>query len=273
VFHASEIAASERHYVPEETSVLPAQSATVPAPAPAPRPQFAFTHSASSVASLGSANLAGLGSMAYNRYAALSPSVSDTTRSAHLPYRSPTLDPQRVSPSSFPHLFPYTSTPADVFDDAAHPELEVSSDESDGELDDSMLDEPSFDSTVSHINTEYHSRSSSLSPSARARRAALPPAVATTPSSRARELLYARAQLDAHRRQLEYQRDPPSQDVHPAPVLVRPLTTLVPPSSLKKPLRAGDVVYWHNLVRGGEIAGMQDDPRARRGRAPLVFDR
>ena len=34
----------------------------------------------------------------------------------------------------------------------------------------------------------------------------------------------------------------------------------------KRKLKAGDVVYWHHLTRGGEIPGVCEDARARVGR-------
>ncbi|KAF9066161.1 FAM72 protein-domain-containing protein [Rhodocollybia butyracea] len=34
---------------------------------------------------------------------------------------------------------------------------------------------------------------------------------------------------------------------------------------VEQPLREGDVIFWHHLVRHGEIPGVFDDPRARKG--------
>lgn len=45
-----------------------------------------------------------------------------------------------------------------------------------------------------------------------------------------------------------------------------PLVPLTPPRSQQhgySRLREGDVVFWHHLVRNGEISAVQDDPRAR----------
>ena len=39
----------------------------------------------------------------------------------------------------------------------------------------------------------------------------------------------------------------------------------------KRRLRAGDVVYWHHLTRGGEIPGVCEDGRARVGRAAKMI--
>jgi len=35
-------------------------------------------------------------------------------------------------------------------------------------------------------------------------------------------------------------------------------------------LRAGEPLFWHNLVRSGEIPGVSDDPRSRKGYEPVV---
>jgi hypothetical protein len=44
----------------------------------------------------------------------------------------------------------------------------------------------------------------------------------------------------------------------------------------ERPLQAGDVLHWHHLIQQGEIPGVSDDPRARKGhisRKSMVFGR
>ncbi|KAF5393245.1 hypothetical protein D9757_000680 [Collybiopsis confluens] len=39
----------------------------------------------------------------------------------------------------------------------------------------------------------------------------------------------------------------------------------MPTEMVEQPLRSGDLLFWHHLVRHGEIPGVSDDPRARKG--------
>ncbi|KAE9411352.1 hypothetical protein BT96DRAFT_961284 [Gymnopus androsaceus JB14] len=46
---------------------------------------------------------------------------------------------------------------------------------------------------------------------------------------------------------------------------------------VEHPLKAGDILFWHHLMRHGEIPGVSDDPRARKGysttRKSMIFGR
>ncbi|KAG7098648.1 hypothetical protein E1B28_000564 [Marasmius oreades] len=52
----------------------------------------------------------------------------------------------------------------------------------------------------------------------------------------------------------------------PPPVLPNPMPYGMPsePLEASNKLKAGDVLYWHHLIRHGEIPGVANDPRARR---------
>lgn len=55
-----------------------------------------------------------------------------------------------------------------------------------------------------------------------------------------------------------------SRPLHPHPVAVAPVPAPAPiPVPPPEPLKAGEVLYWHHLLRSGEIPAVSEDPRAR----------
>ncbi|KAJ7594423.1 FAM72 protein-domain-containing protein [Mycena floridula] len=88
--------------------------------------------------------------------------------------------------------------------------------------------------------------------------------------------------------QSHYHPSPSSSDISSdsgMPPLLSPSTSFSSYSGLSAPppqriLQAGDIVYWHHLMRHGEIPGVSDDPRARKQPSSecsvvkqLIFDR
>ncbi|PSR73913.1 hypothetical protein PHLCEN_2v10271 [Hermanssonia centrifuga] len=58
---------------------------------------------------------------------------------------------------------------------------------------------------------------------------------------------------------------PPLSPVSPyGPHLPQPESIRTQPERI----RAGDVLYWHNLIRSGEIPAVKEDPRARGSKGP-----
>jgi hypothetical protein len=278
------------------------------APAPGTAPAFAFTHSLTSMGSLASTISSGLDNIPHGSLESL-PSITPITSSSAVGslaesspriasvHGDPILDPQRVSPSATPHSFllqgSYLHGPGIIIDDAEHPELDYDSDEdSEPEFEDSMLEEAAYQALHYH----HQDHSSPPSPSARARYAAAFSAssLAAATSVRAQDVIYARAQLDLRRRQLEH---PPSLRaqsaaaatpgaipgappgfIRPPPMPVQHMQPPRPPMSQsaaadRPALRSGDVVYWHHLTRGGEITGVREDNQARQPRRAMIFDR
>ncbi|KIK67301.1 hypothetical protein GYMLUDRAFT_37385 [Collybiopsis luxurians FD-317 M1] len=68
-----------------------------------------------------------------------------------------------------------------------------------------------------------------------------------------------------------YERSPsPSLDSSSPPPLVSTNSAFsfgMPAEMIEQPLQGGDLLFWHHLVRHGEIPGVSDDPRARKGRS------
>lgn len=210
-------------------------------------------------------------------------------------YGRPLLDPQRVSPSSMPRSFFTQMSPSpssELIDDAEHPELDIDTDEEE-EADDANED-PEFEyfrtansmhREHSHPSNPLDSPDAQLSPSAHARQLMLAASspFAATPSARAREILQARTQLDAQRRQLRVAQSQPGSG-YPLQIPPRspatpngPTLTLRLPSHLRTEeetqLQAGDVVHWNHLIRAGEAPNIQDVPQARQPRRAITFDR
>ncbi|TFK90388.1 hypothetical protein K466DRAFT_484852 [Polyporus arcularius HHB13444] len=48
--------------------------------------------------------------------------------------------------------------------------------------------------------------------------------------------------------------------------LIQPVQPPPPPVLAPEPLKAGEIVYWHHLLRSGEIPAVSEDPRARVGK-------
>jgi hypothetical protein len=51
----------------------------------------------------------------------------------------------------------------------------------------------------------------------------------------------------------------------PGPPPLIPLAFGMPTEQADQSLKGGDVLFWHHLIRHGEIPGVSDDPRARKG--------
>jgi hypothetical protein len=210
-------------------------------------------------------------------------------------YGRPLLDPQRVSPSAMPRSFfarMPPSPPTELIDDAEHPELDIDTDEE--EESDDVDEDPQFGyfRTPNSMHGEHRHQSNplsspdvQLSPSAHARQLVLAASspFAATPSARAREILQARTQLDAQRRQLRVAQSQPGPG---QPLLNSPRSPASPngptlalrlPSHLrteeKTHLQAGDVVYWNHLIRAGEAPNIRDVPQARQPKRSITFDR
>ena len=49
--------------------------------------------------------------------------------------------------------------------------------------------------------------------------------------------------------------------------LIQPTQVPLPPAPAPEPLKAGELLYWHHLLKSGEIPAVSEDPRARVGNA------